>query len=112
MIKIVLTTIDSADSARQLAQTLITERLAACVNIIPEVLSVYKWEGKLEEASEFLLLIKTSAESLPALTDRIREVHPYDLPEIVAFSVEEGLQDYLNWVINEVRAPKDLLGEE
>ena len=101
MIRIVLTTIDSAAAARELAEALVLERLAACVNIIPEVLSVYKWEGRLEETSEFLLLIKTTDECLPALTDRIAELHSYDLPEIVALKVEQGLPDYLNWVVNQ-----------
>jgi len=109
MIKIVLTTIDSADSARQLAQILVTERLAACVNIIPEVRSVYKWEGRLEESAELLLVIKTTPECLPALIDRIREAHPYDLPEAVALSVEDGLPDYLDWVMRQVRVPEDPL---
>ncbi len=100
-IQILLSTIDDESQARRLAARLVEERLAACVNIVPKVTSVYKWKGKLEEASELLLVIKTRAELADRLTARLAELHPYDVPECIVLEVVSGHQPYLDWVIAE-----------
>jgi periplasmic divalent cation tolerance protein len=84
--------------AEGIARTLVGERLAACVNLIPVVSSIYRWEGKIEHDTETLLLIKTTETRFDALSARLREMHPYDLPEIIASPVQRGLPDYLQWV--------------
>jgi periplasmic divalent cation tolerance protein len=84
--------------AAQLAETLVAEALAACVNRLPGVVSNFRWEGRLQQDAETLLLIKTTEERLAALTARIRDLHPYELPEVVAVPVVGGLEDYLDWI--------------
>jgi periplasmic divalent cation tolerance protein len=100
-VRIVLCTIDSADTARKLARRLVQDRLAACVNIIENVTSVYKWEGRIEEDAELLLVIKTQDSRLQELMDRISEIHPYDVPEILSWPVQKGSKAYLEWVVAE-----------
>ncbi len=95
---LVFTNLPDAESARALATTLVEQRVAACVNVLAPCQSIYRWEGKLEEAEEVTLLIKTSAARYAALEEAIRAYHPYELPEIVAVRVEKGLPDYLAWV--------------
>lgn len=87
-----------ADAAGRLAEALVGERLAACVNRIGPVQSTYTWQGAVETATETLLAIKTTAARYPALQARLRELHPYELPEIIASPVSNGLPDYLAWV--------------
>ncbi len=87
-----------ADAAGRLAEALVGERLAACVNRIGPVQSTYTWQGAVETADETLLAIKTTAARYPALQARLRELHPYELPEIIATPVSNGLPDYLAWV--------------
>jgi periplasmic divalent cation tolerance protein len=84
--------------ASEIAECLVAERLAACVNGIPGIRSVYQWQGTIERDTEVLLLIKTTRTRLDTLTARLRELHPYDVPEIIAVCVSQGLPDYLNWV--------------
>ncbi len=100
-VRIVFCTIDSADAARKLARSLVQDRLAACVNIIENVTSVYKWEGRIEEDAELLLVIKTQDSRLQELMDRISEIHPYDVPEILSWPVQKGSRAYLDWVVAE-----------
>ena len=88
--------------ADRLAETLVGEGLAACVNVVPGLHSVYRWQGAIERSDETLLLIKTTAAGLPALSARIVELHPYELPEIVAVEVAGGLSAYLDWVAEQV----------
>lgn len=95
---LVITNLPDAESARALATKLVEQRLAACANILSPCLSIYRWEGRLEEAEEVPLLMKTSAARYPALEEAIRDYHPYELPEIVAVRIEKGLPDYLAWV--------------
>lgn len=95
---LVITNLPDTESARALASTLVEQRVAACVNILAPCLSVYRWEGKIEDAEEVPLLIKTSAARYAALEEAIRAYHPYELPEIVAVRIEKGLPDYLAWV--------------
>lgn len=91
-----------AEAAAALARTLVEEGLAACVNIVPTVHSVYRWEGQVESASESLLLIKTTAARYLELEPRLRALHPYALPEIIALPIERGLPGYLDWLASSV----------
>jgi periplasmic divalent cation tolerance protein len=90
--------------AEGIAETLVAERLAACVNIVPGLTSVYRWQGAVERAAEGLLLIKTTTGRYPVLEERLRALHPYELPEIVAVSLVRGLPAYLDW-LNESVSP-------
>lgn len=96
--RIVLSTAGSEDEARKIAHHLVEQRLAACVNIIPGIESVYRWEGKVESNREYLLLIKTSSTMFPEVRDAILELHSYELPECVEIAVEDGSSEYLQWV--------------
>lgn len=96
--RIVLTTAGSAEEARKIAHALVERRLAACVNIIPQVESVYRWQGQVESAREWLLLIKTQASSFERLRDAIKELHSYALPECILLEISDGSRPYLDWV--------------
>ncbi len=96
--RLVLCTVPDEDSARQLADTLVGEGLAACVNLVPGLVSIYRWRGERQEGTELLLLIKTTAQRYPALQERIASLHPYELAEIIAVPISEGLPAYLDWV--------------
>ena len=95
---IVFVTCGSAGEAESIARSVVEERLAACVNVLPGVKSCYVWEGKLTWSEEVLLLIKTTDARFAALESRIRELHSYDVPEIVAVPIEVGFEKYLQWV--------------
>ena len=99
-----LTTAPDEDSATALARALVEERLAACVNRLPGWRSLYRWEGQVREETEVLLLVKTTRERLPALEARLGALHPYDVPELLAFDAVGGLGPYLAWVDQETRA--------
>lgn len=86
------------DTAMEVANALVEKQLAACVSLLPEVLSVYPWKGKVESSEETILLIKTRKERYSDMEKAILAVHPYELPEIIAVPVERGLADYLSWV--------------
>jgi periplasmic divalent cation tolerance protein len=96
--RIVLSTAGSEQEARKIAGHLVENQLAACVNIVPRIESVYRWEGKVESNLEWLLVIKTTEEKFPAVRDAIRELHSYELPECIAISIEDGSTDYLEWI--------------
>ena len=98
---LVLTNLPDRDSAQRLAHSLIENRAAACVNIMADCTSVYRWQGNLESASEVPLLIKTSRAAYPVLQELIKSQHPYELPEIIAVSIDSGLPAYLQWAIQE-----------
>jgi periplasmic divalent cation tolerance protein len=100
-ILVVLTNLPSRDAALTLARALVEQRLAACVNVMPECTSVYRWKGAIESAAETPVLIKTPASRYAALEQAVRRLHPYELPEIVALPVDAGLPDYLAWVAAE-----------
>jgi periplasmic divalent cation tolerance protein len=95
---VVYVTAGSLDEADRLARGLVEERLAACVNRIGPIQSVYRWEGKLEQSEEHLLIIKTEKDLFSALEKRVRELHTYSVPEIVALPIIDGSQDYLRWL--------------
>src|SRR5579863_4097872 len=96
--RIVLTAASSEDEARKIARHLVEHQLAACVNIVPQIESIYRWQGKVESSQEWLLLIKTTAERFPAVLDAVRELHSYDLPECIALNIEDGSSEYLQWI--------------
>lgn len=98
----VLCNVPDAALAQQIAEALVGEQLAACVNIMAPCRSVYRWQGKLENASEVPLQIKTTAAAYPALQARLLQLHPYEVPEIVALPLAAGLPAYLTWVAAEV----------
>ena len=100
---IVLTTFPADGDAEALARTLVTERLAACVNILPPMLSIYTWTGALENSSERQLLIKTTAARVTALKDRLKALHPYEVPEFLVIPITEGSHDYLAWLADNTR---------
>lgn len=102
---VALCTCPDAASAERIAAALVEGRLAACVNLLPGVRSVYRWRGAVERAEETLLLVKTTADRLEALTDRVRALHPYELPEIIAVDIAGGLESYLRWIEQETAAP-------
>ena len=96
--RLVFCTCPDSQSAEALARGLVEAGLAACVNIVPGLKSVYKWKGKLESETEHLLLIKTLAETYPELERTINSKHPYDVPEVLSLAVETGLPAYLAWL--------------
>jgi periplasmic divalent cation tolerance protein len=101
--RIVLTTAGSADEAERIASALVEAELAACVNIVSPIRSVYRWKGAVQKEQEWLLLIKTTASSFESLSKKIRELHSYDLPECIQIPIEAGTAEYLNWIAQNVR---------
>jgi len=99
----VLTTTETKADAQAIANTLISRRLAGCVQIIGPITSTYRWQGKIETAEEWLCVIKSRADLYEALEEAIRDVHPYDVPEILAVPVTAGSKDYLDWLDSELR---------
>ncbi|ROR29598.1 divalent-cation tolerance protein CutA [Inmirania thermothiophila] len=97
-ILVLLCTCPEEAQAREIAQRLVEERLAACVNLVPGVGSIYRWEGRVESTGEVLLLIKTTARRHDALAQRLAELHPYEVPEILALPVVEAAAAYAAWV--------------
>jgi periplasmic divalent cation tolerance protein len=96
--RIVLTTTATTEEADRIARTLVEENLAACATLIPAVQSIYHWEGKIESSTETLLLLKTGPDQLPALEDRLHELHSYQTPEFLVLNVEAGSHPYLDWL--------------
>jgi periplasmic divalent cation tolerance protein len=101
---LVFTNLPDRASAERLADLLLQQRLAACVNILAPCRSVYRWKGAVQHDEEHPMLIKTSAERYDALEQALRQGHPYELPEIIAVSIEQGLPAYLDWVAAETKA--------
>lgn len=106
---VVLTTLPADADGRAFGRTLVEERLAACVNVLPPMESVYRWEGQIEAEPERQVVIKTSNERIAALWDRIREMHPYDTPEFIVLPMSDGSDAYLRW-IGESTAPRETGG--
>ena len=96
--QLVLCTVPDPETAEALAGSLVAEQLAACVNIIAGIRSIYRWDGDVESADECLLLIKTNTKIYKRLQDRLQSQHPYELPEIIAVRLDDGLPDYLEWI--------------
>ena len=95
---LIISTINSKDKGVNIAKNLIEKKLAACVNIIPNIISVYEWEGKTEISNEYLLLIKTVENRLKEAIKEIKENHDYELPEIISFKIDNGDKNYLKWI--------------
>jgi len=96
--RVVLCTCPDEDVAGHIAAALVEEDLAACVNVLPRVLSIYRWQGSVERDTEALMIIKTTAGRYAALEKRVQALHPYELPEIIAVPIAAGLQGYLDWL--------------
>ncbi len=99
----VQTTVETRQQASQLARQLVQERLAACVQVLGPLESHYHWQGRLEQAQEWLLLVKTTAEALPRLQQRLVQLHPYDVPQVIALPIQAGHPPYLQWVEENTR---------
>ncbi len=95
---VVLCTCSSREEAMRIAQTLVEERLAACVNVLPGVTSVYRWQGQVETAEEVLLVMKTAEQRFSQLCERIAALHSYEVPEIISLAVTAGAEKYLAWL--------------
>ncbi len=104
---LVITNMPDAPSALKMAQQIIESHTAACVNLLAPCTSVYRWQDKIETASEIPLLIKTTSDAYPRLEAMIRAAHPYELPEIIAVPLSAGLPAYLNWVKQESHSCKE-----
>lgn len=95
---LVLSTFPDAEVAGRIAEQLVAQKLAACANILPAVRSIYRWQGKVEDATETMVFFKTTRNRFGDFQQKLRELHPYEVPEIVALPVAEGVPDYLRWV--------------
>jgi periplasmic divalent cation tolerance protein len=98
---VVFITTSSYEEARKIADTLVDRKKAACVNIVPRVNSLFRWEGKIEEAEESLMMVKTRAELFPDIISLVKSVHSYEVPEIIALPIVEGNPDYMEWLKKE-----------
>jgi periplasmic divalent cation tolerance protein len=96
---VVLVTTPDAETAARIARAVIEEKLAACGNVLPQIRSIYRWQGKVEDASEVLLVLKTGRRWFDELADRVRALHPYEVPEIVALPIVAGSDKYLDWIV-------------
>lgn len=95
---VALTTCESREDAFRIATALVEKKCAACVNILPGVTSVYRWKGNVEQAGEWLLMIKTTAEQFENLKEAVREIHPYEVPELIGLNIAGGAPGYLEWI--------------
>ena len=102
---VVFVTAPQGAGEAQIAQTLVRERLAACVSLVPNIRSIYVWQNELHDDQEVLLVIKTTADRYVALEARVKELHPYQVPEIIALPILKGQADYLSWVTAGTKAP-------
>jgi periplasmic divalent cation tolerance protein len=103
-IRIIVTTLPDAETAQRIGTQLVEERLAACVTLLPGVTSLYPWQGKMETASEVMALFKTTSDLWPSFEQRLKELHPYDVPEILVVKPEAVAESYAQWVRTEVQA--------
>lgn len=106
-VRIALTTIGSETDALTIARTLVDEHLAACVNVLPAMISIYRWKGSVEQDKEHQIVIKTTADRVPALEARLRQLHPYELPEFLVLDLAGGGAAYLAWLGESVRETKN-----
>ena len=101
MVSVIYSTTDTIDTAKSIARSLVKERLVACVHIIPKIESIYRWQGKIEEADECVLIAKTSERNVNKVMQKIRSLHPYEVPEIIVIPPVGGLKEYLDYVEEE-----------
>jgi periplasmic divalent cation tolerance protein len=97
-VSIVFVTAAGEDEAAAIGRALVEEKLAACANIVPRIRSIYRWKGEIYDEQEVLMVMKTRSSLFPALKDRVRQLHGYEVPEIISFPVTAGLEEYLAWV--------------
>jgi len=102
-IRLLYSTVGSIEDAEKIADNLVRERVAACVGFVPRITSVYRWKGRIERETETMLIIKTAADRVDAAMARLRELHPYEVPEIVVIPVERASESYCDWVLAETR---------
>ena len=102
-ILLTLSTFPDAETARRISTQLITEKFAACANVLPGVESIYRWKEKIESGNETLVFFKVSEERQQAFQDKLRSLHPYEVPEIISCNIDSGLPEYLRWVIGSCR---------
>ena len=95
---VVFVTVPSTELGRKIAHALLSERLIACANIVPQVTSIYRWQGKIEEAQELLMVMKTRAGSIKQVVDRVKALHSYDVPEVISVPIEDGNPAYMQWI--------------
>lgn len=100
---VILCTTNSQESALNIVQTLVKNKLCACVNIIPKVYSVYSWKDKIETDEEYLMLIKTKKDLFEKVNNKIQEIHPYEVPEVISLDITEGSKSYLDWIVSNVK---------
>jgi periplasmic divalent cation tolerance protein len=100
---VLLVTTPTTDAAVEIARALVEEGLAACGNVIPAIRSIYRWEGKVQDDAEALLVIKTERRLVPAVKERLPVLHPYQVPEMLVLPVQDGLDPYLEWIAKNVR---------
>ncbi|MDP7512369.1 MAG: divalent-cation tolerance protein CutA [Candidatus Marinimicrobia bacterium] len=101
---LILSTVSKIEDAQTIANHLVSNSMAACVNFIPNLESVYKWKNKVCKENEFLLMIKTTANKETNVYDSLSEIHPYDTPEIITLPIQNGSKDYLNWISESVES--------
>lgn len=96
---VVLVSAPSAEEAARIARTVVEEKLAACGNVVPGIRSIYRWEGKVCDEQEALLVLKAPAKRFPELRDRVVALHPYQVPEVIALRIEDGSEKYIDWIV-------------
>lgn len=101
--KIILSTTQNIDEAKAIAKTLIENKMAACINIVPKIISIYEWENSIQNDKEALMIIKTSDDMAEIAKNTILELHSYTLPEVIFLDVTDGNKDYIDWVLNQVQ---------
>lgn len=103
-ISVILVTAGSGEEASKIARTLVEEKLVACVNIVPRIRSIYWWQGEVCDEEEVLMIMKSPTSNFPSIQNRVRELHSYEVPEIITFPIAQGLPEYLNWVMESAAA--------
>jgi len=106
-IAVVLVTVPNVEVAYSIAKTIVKEKIAACVNVIPKIRSIYTWEEDVCDEPETLMIIKTRRQLFEKLKERVKELHPYDVPEIIALPLVDGIKDYLSWVLEVTQNPAE-----
>ena len=103
MVSVIYSTIGNTEEAKRIARLLVKEKLVACVNILPQIESIYRWQGKIEEDNESVLIAKTTDEKVDKTIQKIQELHSYEVPDIIVLPITEGLKEYLDYIKDETR---------
>jgi periplasmic divalent cation tolerance protein len=104
---VIFITAPTLEKGEEIARALVTQGIAACVSIVPRIKSIYSWEGRICEEEEVLLLVKSRTSLFPAIRDRVKSLHSYDVPEIIALPISDGLPEYLDWLNNATQVPRE-----